>query len=51
MAQPFLQPAMESADAVRAVIQRIKKEFVTAMFLLGCERIDSLQGNEGLILG
>ncbi len=50
MARPLLTPAMESSDAVRAVIQRIKKEFVTAMFLLGARTVDDLIGNEALIL-
>jgi isopentenyl-diphosphate Delta-isomerase len=49
MARPLLTPAMESVDAVRAVIQRIKTEFVTAMFLLGCKNIEQLQGNRSLI--
>ena len=50
MARPLLTPAMDSVDAVRAVIQRIKKEFVTAMFLLGCKNIEQLQGNKGLMV-
>ena len=50
MARPFLAPAMESADAVRKVICRIKKEFVTTMFLLGCENIEKLKGNHDLIV-
>jgi isopentenyl-diphosphate delta-isomerase len=50
LARPFLKPAMESADAVRTVIQRLKREFVTAMFLLGADRIEKLQGNEKLIV-
>ncbi|MBC8205687.1 MAG: type 2 isopentenyl-diphosphate Delta-isomerase [Kiritimatiellales bacterium] len=50
MARPFLTPAMESAEAVRAVIQRIKKEFVTTMFLMGVQNIEQLQGNKSLIL-
>ena len=50
MARPFLNPARESADAVRKVIQRVKREFTTAMFLLGAERIDDMKENEGLIL-
>jgi len=49
-ARPLLTPAMESVDAVRAVIQRIKKEFITAMFLLGCNNIEQLQGNRSLII-
>ena len=51
VARPLLTPAMESADAVRAVIQRIKKEFVTAMFLLGAQRIEDLKGHQELIQG
>ncbi len=50
VASPFLKPAMKSADAVVAVIKRLKKEFVTAMFLLGAPRVDKLFGRESLIL-
>ncbi len=50
VARPLLTPAMESADAVRKVIQRIKKEFVTAMFLLGCKDLEQLQGNRDLLV-
>jgi isopentenyl-diphosphate delta-isomerase len=50
MARPFLDPARESADAVRGVIRRIKREFVTAMFLLGMGTIENLTGNEELLL-
>lgn len=50
MARPFLNPARESADAVRAVIQRLKREFTVAMFLLGAAKVDNIKGNEGLIL-
>ena len=50
MARPFLNPARESADAVRKVIRRVKREFSTAMFLLGADCIDDIKENEGLIL-
>jgi len=50
MARPFLTPAMESTDAVRKVIQRIKKEFVTTMFLLGARTVDDLKGHTELII-
>ena len=50
MARPFLTPAMESVDAVRAVIQRVRHEFVTTMFLLGADTVDDLKGHEELIL-
>ncbi len=50
MARPFLTPAMESTDAVRKVIQRIKREFVTTMFLLGAGSVEQLKGHAELIL-
>lgn len=50
MARPFLNPARESADAVRAVIRRLKREFTTALFLLGAACANELKDNEGLIL-
>jgi isopentenyl-diphosphate Delta-isomerase len=50
IARPLLTPAMESADAVRGVIQRVKKEFVTTMFLLGARTVDELQGHEEFIV-
>jgi isopentenyl-diphosphate delta-isomerase len=50
MARPFLNPAMESAEAVRKVIQRMKREFVTTMFLLGADRVEKIKGHEELIV-
>jgi isopentenyl-diphosphate delta-isomerase len=50
VAAPLLEPAMESAESVVAVIERMKKEFVTAMFLLGVADVESLRLNDGLIL-
>ena len=50
IARPFLDPARESADAVRAVFRRIKREFTTAMFLLGTGSVSELYSNEELIL-
>ena len=50
MARPFLAPAMESTKAVRDVIQRIKREFVTTMFLLGARTVDDLKGHNELII-
>jgi isopentenyl-diphosphate Delta-isomerase len=49
VARPFLNPAMESAEAVRKVIQRMKREFITALFLLGADRVEKIQGREELI--
>jgi len=50
LARPFLQPARESAEAVRTAIRKLKREFTTAMFLLGAGGIDDLKGREDLIL-
>ena len=49
MAAPFLQPAMESKEKVIEIISRLKKEFVTAMFLLGVENTKGLMANESLL--
>ena len=49
VASPFLQPALESTDAVRALIQRLRREFVIAMFLLGIGRAKQLVGNTALL--
>lgn len=49
VAAPFLQPAQASADAVRAVIQRFRREFITALFLLGCRTVAGLRGNARLL--
>ena len=49
MASPFLAPAVESADAVVAVIKRLEKEFRTAMFLLGVADVAALKNNRNLI--
>ncbi|WP_210396890.1 type 2 isopentenyl-diphosphate Delta-isomerase [Motiliproteus sediminis] len=50
MAAPFLRPAMESPDAVISVIERLRREFVTAMFLLGASDLSELRLNDALIL-
>ncbi len=50
LARPFLNPAMESVEAVRKVIQRLKHEFVIAMFLLGADRVEKIKGREELII-
>jgi isopentenyl-diphosphate delta-isomerase len=50
MAAPFLKPALESPEAVVRVIDCLKREFVTAMFLLGLESVDVLRGNQALLL-
>lgn len=50
MARPFLNPARESAEAVRGMIRRLKREFTIAMFLLGTGTIGDIKGNEELIL-
>ena len=50
MASPFLRPALESPDAVIKVIHRLKREYSTAMFLLGTDKFDKLHGNASLVL-
>jgi len=50
MAAPLLQPAMESAEAVVDAIERLRREFVTAMFLLGTPDVAALFGNRTLIV-
>lgn len=49
LAKPFLKPAMESAEAVIRVIERLKKEFVVAMFLLGVSNTAQLKKNDSLL--
>ena len=50
MASPFLRPALDSPDAVIKVIQRLKREYTTAMFLLGTDTFEKVHGNSSLIL-
>jgi isopentenyl-diphosphate delta-isomerase len=50
LASPFLQPATESHEAVIAVIERLRKEFRTAMFLCGVAGVARLAGNNALIV-
>ncbi len=50
MAAPFLKPAMESPEAVVVQIERLRREFKTAMFLLGIKDINSLINNDSLLL-
>lgn len=50
MAAPFLKPAMESPEAVIEVIEQLKQEFVTAMFLLGTSSVDELFLNQSLLI-
>jgi isopentenyl-diphosphate delta-isomerase len=50
LAAPFLKPAMQSTDAVIFEIEKLHKEFKTAMFLLGMQDIESLFKNDSLIL-
>ncbi len=50
IASPFLKPAMKSPERVLGVIETLRREFVTAMFLLGARKTQDLIGNEGLLL-
>jgi isopentenyl-diphosphate Delta-isomerase len=49
MARPLLEPAMESEEAVVAVIERLRDEFHRTMFLLGCGCVADMCGREDLI--
>jgi isopentenyl-diphosphate delta-isomerase len=50
MAGPLIEPAMSSADEVIKTIERLRNEFITAMFLLGMSQVEELIGNQSLIL-
>ncbi len=50
LASPFLKPAMDSTEAVVFEIEKLRKEFKTAMFLLGMKDITSIFNNDSLIL-
>lgn len=49
VAAPFLAAAQESPESVVQVIEKLRKEFRTAMFLLGRKTVSELQGNRGLL--
>jgi isopentenyl-diphosphate delta-isomerase len=48
-ARPLLDAALESERAVVEVIGRLRREFVTAMFLLGVRTVEALVGNAALL--
>lgn len=50
MAAPFLAAAEVSTQAVIARIERVRREFRTALFLLGCRDCAALRGNTALFL-
>lgn len=50
MAKPFLEAALDSPDRVQDVILRLKREFSTALFLLGVARATDLIGNTSVLL-
>jgi isopentenyl-diphosphate delta-isomerase len=49
LAAPFLKPAQTSAQAVRREIRRLRREFVTAMFLLGQRTVGGMRGRRTLV--
>jgi isopentenyl-diphosphate delta-isomerase len=49
LAAPFLSAAQESSARVVQKIEKLRREFQTAMFLLGCPDISTLKGNTSLI--
>lgn len=50
MAAPFLQPAMESTQAVIDVIEQIKQEIRISLFLLGKQNLNAIWLNNNLIV-
>jgi isopentenyl-diphosphate Delta-isomerase len=50
LASPFLKPAMESPERVVEVIRTLRREFTTAMFLLGIGHAKDLVGRDDLLL-
>ncbi len=48
IASPFLQPAMESADAVQQKIQQLHQQYRVAQFLVGAPNTASLLLNDAL---
>lgn len=50
MAKPFLEPALDSTEAVMKKIDDLRTAFQTIQFLLGARGLRDLQGNEDLIL-
>jgi len=49
IAAPFLKAAMTSSDSVVNEIEKLRKEFLTAMFLLGVDSVEKLRGNAALV--
>ena len=49
VAAPFLKPAMTSTRAVIQEIERLRREFRTAQFLLGAARVEALHANPSLL--
>lgn len=49
LAAPFLAPAQVSTAQVIHKIEKLRREFQTAMFLLGCAGVSQLHGNASLV--
>ncbi|MBV7435467.1 type 2 isopentenyl-diphosphate Delta-isomerase [Cardiobacteriaceae bacterium TAE3-ERU3] len=49
IAAPLLKPAMRSTEAVIAAIQRLEREYRTALFLLGCKNNAALRDHQELL--
>ncbi len=50
IARPLLAPAMDSVERVRAVIERLRREFALAMWLCGAARFEDLFGRDDRLL-
>jgi len=49
IARPFLEHGTVSTERVVGYIQRLQRQFKTAMFLLGTKKVSDLVDNETLI--
>ncbi|HQG44377.1 MAG TPA: alpha-hydroxy-acid oxidizing protein, partial [bacterium] len=49
IAKPFLEPALHSAGEVIQLIERLRREFIITLFLLGITRAGDLIGNRSLL--
>jgi len=50
IANPFLEPALQSPESVVKIIEQLRQEFSTTLFLLGCKTVPSVFKNRSLLL-
>lgn len=49
-AAPLLKPAQQSTQAVIEAIERLQRQYQTALFLLGCQNHHDIHNNDSLLL-